>query len=99
MTANRRRDMSLQILFRSVLGVLLELIGDIFMDGISAATWYEIVAHYAGFQCALVSIKCCSPRILRVGRVTPSAMLPDNLEIVIIEHGCLGIGNIGFALF
>src|SRR5947209_11556180 len=46
--ADRRGDVPFQVLLGLVLGVLVQLVGDVLVDRLTAAGGGEVVAHHAG---------------------------------------------------
>ena len=59
----------------------------------------EVVAHHARLQRAFVAVEGRAPGILRIGRLAPAAVLPDDLEIAEIEGRCLRVGDVRLAGF
>jgi hypothetical protein len=89
--------MPLQASLGAVFGELIELVGDVFVDRRPAAFGRnKIVAHHAGFERTLFAVQRDAPRIVRVHRRAETAMLADDGETVVLEHGSLRIGDIGF---
>jgi hypothetical protein len=83
-------------LFRLVLGVLFQLVGNVFMNRLSAADGNKV--HHARLERSFVAVECCAPWILWIRGLAPTAVLPHDSKILEIEGGCLGIGNVGLAL-
>ena len=59
----------------------------------------EVVTVHAQFQRALVTVEKRRPRVIRIGRMAPSAVLPDDLQVVEVEARGLRISGVGLGLF
>src|ERR1700754_4304591 len=92
------RDVFLEFLFRLVLGVLFQLIGNVFMNRLSVAGGNKVISHHAHLERSFVAIERRAPRIFWIRGLAPTAVLPYDSKIREIEGGCLGIGNVGLAL-
>ena len=100
MHPHRRGDVPLERLLGFVLGVFLEFHIDVAMYRLGpAAARDEVVAVHAQFQRALVAVEERRPRVVRVGRVAPGAVLPDDLQVVEVKACCLCVGGVGLGLF
>src|SRR2546421_10948977 len=99
MPAVGRGDVLLQVLLRLVLGVLIGL-----EDGLAAlgrralAERRKVIAVDARLERAPVAIERRPPRVLRVGRLAPGAVLPDDLQVAVVERGCLRVADVRLAL-
>ena len=94
-----RGYMLLQILFGLVLRILLQLVCHIAVDSLTLVERSKIIAVYACLQRALVTIKCCAPRVFRVAWVTPGAVLPDHRQIIKNKSCRLRVWDVCFARF
>src|SRR5258708_40009548 len=90
--ANCRGNVLFQVLFRLIDRVLLQLVLDVLVNGLSAIHWNEIVTHNAHLKSALVAINGGAPRVFVVVWMSPSAVLPDDIHVAEIEGSKLGIG-------
>src|ERR1700744_2724377 len=99
MMPNGGRDVFLEFLFRLVLGVLFQFVGNVFVNVLSAAEGNKVISHYARLERSFVAVECRAPWILWIRGLAPTAVLPHNAKILEIEGGCLGIGNVCLALF
>ena len=59
----------------------------------------EIKTVHAQLERALVAVEEGRPRVLRIRRVSPRAVLPDHLQVVEIKTGGLRVGRVGLGLF
>src|SRR5262245_59685506 len=98
--ADGRRDVFFQIFLGIVFGILFQLIGYVFMNGLIVfVEWDEVIAHDRSLERALVAVERCAPGVLRVVRMAPATMLPDDLDVAEIKGGRLRAGYVRFALF
>ena len=58
----------------------------------------EVVAVHAQLERPLVAVDRGAPGILGVGRLSPGAMLPDDVQVAEVERGRLGVGDVRLAL-
>ena len=101
--AHRRRDMPLEILLCFVLGILLEFHFAVAMYrlllAVTVVARNEIKTVHTQLQRALVPVKKRRPRVLRIRRVPPRSVLPNNLQIVEIKTSRLRVRGVGLGLF
>ncbi len=99
MPAIRRCHVPLQVLLGLVLRVLLLLEQRLAGKGwLLLAVREEIVTIHAHLERAAFAVDGGAPRIFRVGRWAPGAMLPDDGELVEIESRGLRVGDVRFAV-
>src|SRR5439155_10436408 len=91
MASDSGSDVLLQIFLGLVFRILLQFVSDVLVESFAFAQRRKIVAHDAGLQGAFVAVNSSSPRIFWIGRAAPGAVLPDDLEVAIIESGALGV--------
>ncbi len=96
---SRRRAGEVDLLLGHILGELLALEDGVFVDRLAAAFRSEVVAIDARLERSLVAVKDQRPRILRVRRLAPGAMLPGDIKAVVLEQGRLRVADIRFAPF
>src|SRR4051794_9195216 len=68
------------------------------MDWTSLAQGNEVIAIHTALERSLIAINGRAPRILRIGRVSIGAMLPDDGQLAEVEGRGLRIGNVGLAV-
>src|SRR5436853_1842363 len=74
------------VLFGDIFRILLALIYAIEVNRfLLFVLWDEICAHGAGFKRSFIAVNEQSPRIVRVGRCAPGAMLPNGIEAIEFE--------------
>ncbi len=92
-----RRRKRLDVLLLSVFRIFVQFVKAIAMHRFSVAGRDKIVAVRAGLQRSLVAVKNRRPRIFRVRRITPRPMLPRHLQVAIVKHRVLRVGDVGLA--
>src|SRR5581483_4542024 len=98
-SAHRGGGKGLDVLFGAVLGIFVVFDDRVLVHAAAAIGGEEIVGIDAGFKDAFVAVEGGGPGVFGIGRVAPGAMVPDNLEVAIVENGGLGVGDVGFAGF
>src|SRR5690606_30652347 len=94
-----RGCMQLYIFFGEVFRIFLLFIDHILMYGSSFSVGNKIVLHNTARKSALIAIEFQRPWVFRICGSTPSSVLPNTIEFVILKNGILRIGNIGLAFF
>ena len=94
MAAGRRSGMEFDVLLGHVFGELLAFVDAVLVDRLAFAPGDEIVTCHAGFQRALVAVQRQRPRILRIGRIAPTAVLPDDGQVIVLEGSGLRVADI-----
>ena len=75
-----------------ILGILLALIDAFEVDRLGFFIERdEVGAHRAGLECAFLSVNEKCPRVVRVRRRAPGAVLPHGIEAIIFECSRLRI--------
>src|SRR5438045_816588 len=97
--SNRRRDVLLEVLLGLVFWIFFQLHDDVAMDALPLSQRDKVKTVDAQFERPLVAIDRRPPRILRISRVPPRTVFPDDRELVELERRRLSIRDIRLAVF
>ena len=99
MVTNRRRARTFEVAFVFFFRETTVFVVDVAADRFVRAVTFEVVTVNARFEEAVFAVEVRAPRVALVGQFGPTAVVPNDFEVAVVEDDRLRVGDVRRAAF